>query len=82
MQPCGNGLQQRLQIGGVQEVEERKGGRESITTPPAAAAVDTSVLGLIGPEPGRGGGGGGGSDDKDVAVPSRIPDLGSNGGGR
>ena len=24
MQPCGNGLQQRLQIGGVQEVEERK----------------------------------------------------------
>ena len=34
MQPCGNGLPQLLQIGGVQEVEERKGGRESITTPP------------------------------------------------
>ena len=75
---------QLLQIGGVQEVEERKGGRESITTPPAAAAVDTSVpvMGLIGPVPGRGGGGGGGGDDKDVAVPSRIPDLRSNGGGR
>ncbi len=72
--PCGNGLLQLLQIGGVQEMEEREGGRESITTP-AAAAVNTSVL-----VPGRGGGGG--DDDNDVVAPIRIPDLGFNGGDR
>ncbi len=56
-----------------------KGGRESITTPLAAAAVDTSVL-----VPGRGGGGGGGGDDddNDVVAPSWSPDLESNGGDR
>ncbi len=79
MPPFGNGLRQLLQIGGVQEVEEREGGWGYITTPPAA---DTSVLGLTGLVLGRGGGGDDDDDVNNVVVLSQNPDVGSNERGR